>query len=150
MANSFLALQIHLVFSTKNRERWLDESIEKDVWSYLAGIIRTHGGTAIQIGGFDDHIHILMSIPATIALSDFVKRIKGESSKWISNQWPRMRDFRWQDGYGAFSVGKSQISDTVAYIRNQRQHHQRKSFEDEYRAFLQVHGIESDEKYIFG
>lgn len=150
MANSFLSLQIHLVFSTKNRERWINESIEQQVWSYLAGIIRAHDSKAIQIGGFDDHIHILMSIPATITISDLVKRIKGESSKWISNQWPHMRDFRWQDGYGAFTLGQSQIADTVAYIRNQRAHHQSKTFEGEYRRFLQIHGIEVDEKYIFG
>jgi putative transposase len=150
MANSFLSFQIHLVFSTKNRERWLNQTIEDTVWSYSAGIIRTHSGKAIQIGGVEDHIHILLSMPATIALSDFVKRIKGESSKWISAQWPHMREFRWQDGYGAFTIGQSQIADTIAYIRNQRQHHQHKTFEQEYRSFLHVHNIECEEKYIFG
>jgi len=89
-------------------------------------------------------------MPATLALSNLVKSIKGDSSKWISQTWPSMREFRWQDGYGAFTVGQSQIADTIAYIKNQRQHHQRKSFEEEYKAFLKVHGIEAEDKHIFG
>jgi REP element-mobilizing transposase RayT len=150
MANSYLSLHVHVVFSTKNRNRWLSPEIEAEVWSYLAGIIKNQGGNALQIGGVEDHIHILLTMPATISMSQMVKSIKGDSSKWISQNWPNMRGFHWQDGYGAFSVGQSQVAATVAYIKKQRQHHQRKSFEDEYKTFLTKHGIESDEKYIFG
>lgn len=150
MANSFLSLQVHVVFSTKNRERWISPQVECEVWAYLAGIIKNQGGKALQIGGIEDHVHLLLAMPATLALSNLVKSIKGDSSKWISQTWPSMREFRWQDGYGAFTVGQSQIADTIAYIKNQRQHHQRKSFEEEYKAFLKVHGIGADDKYIFG
>jgi REP element-mobilizing transposase RayT len=150
MANSFLSLQVHVVFSTKNRERWISPQVESEVWAYLSGIIKNQGGKALQIGGIEDHVHLLLTMPATLALSNLVKCIKGDSSKWISQTWPSMREFRWQDGYGAFTVGQSQIADTIAYIKNQRQHHQRKSFEEEYKAFLKVHGIEAEDKYIFG
>jgi REP element-mobilizing transposase RayT len=150
MANSFLSLQVHVVFSTKNRERWISPQVECEVWAYLSGIIKNQGGKALQIGGIEDHVHLLLAMPATLALSNLVKSIKGDSSKWISQTWPSMREFRWQDGYGAFTVGHSQIADTIAYIKNQRQHHQRKSFEEEYKAFLKVHGIEVEDQYIFG
>jgi putative transposase len=150
MANSFIAMHIHVVFSVKNRERMLGADIEDDVWKYLGGICRTHQIKALKIGGVEDHVHLLVGLPATISLSDFIQRLKGESSKWISSQYPGIQDFRWQDGYGAFSVGCSQIDDTIAYIANQREHHRRKTFEEEYRQFLKVHNIEVEEKYIYG
>lgn len=150
MANSFLSLQVHVVFSTKNRERWISPDVEMEVWAYLAGIINKLGGKALQIGGVEDHIHILLAMPATISLSKLVQSIKGDSSKWISQTWPAMRGFHWQDGYGAFTVGQSQIPNTIAYIKNQRTHHQRKTFEEEYQAFLKAHGIEVEEKFVFG
>jgi REP element-mobilizing transposase RayT len=150
MANTFLSLQYHVVFSTKNRERWIAAQVESEIWAYLAGIIKHQGGKPLQIGGVEDHVHLLFAMPATLALSNLVKSIKGDSSRWISQTWPAMREFGWQDGYGAFTVGQSQIADSIAYIKNQREHHQRKTFEEEYRAFLKFHCIESDEKYIFG
>ena len=150
MANSFLSLQVHVVFSTKNRERWISPQVECEVWAYLAGIIKNQGGKALLIGGIEDHVHLLLAMPATLALSNLVKSIKGDSSKWISQTWPSMREFLWQDGFGAFAVGQSQIADTIFYIKNQRQHHQRKSFEEAYKTFLKVHGIEAEDKYIFG
>lgn len=150
MANTFTALHFHIVFSTKNRERWLTPVIEKDVWRYLGGICRAHGIKALQIGGVEDHVHLLLGIPPTLALSDVMKRIKGESSKWLSREKRGMARFAWQDGFGAFSVGKSQITDTVHYIQSQREHHQVTTFEEEYRRFLRIHEIEADEKYMFG
>lgn len=150
MPNTFTSLHVHVVFSTKNRERWLRPEIEEDVWRYLGGICRAHQIKPVQIGGFDDHVHLLLGLPPTLALSNAMKRIKGESSKWLSAELQGMKDFAWQDGYGAFSVGKSQIADTVRYIQDQRQHHQRVAFEDEYRKFLHVHEIVSEERYIFG
>ncbi len=125
MANTFTALHVHLVFSTKNRERWLRAEVE-------------------------DHVHLLLGVPPTLALSDLVKRLKGESSKWLSAEVKGMKGFAWQDGYGAFTVGKSQIVDTICYIQTQREHHQGVTFEDEYRKFLKLHTIEAEEKYIFG
>ena len=150
MANTFTSLHCHIVFSTKNRERWLRPEIEEDVWRYLGGICRTHHVKALQIGGVDDHVHLLLGVPPTLALSDVMKRIKGESSKWLSKEKKDMVGFGWQDGYGAFTVGKSQIPDTIRYIQTQREHHRKVTFEDEYRKFLHFHEIEADEKYIFG
>ena len=106
MANTFTSLHCHIVFSTKNRERWLRPEIEEDVWRYLGGICRAHKIKALQIGGVDDHVHLLLGMPPTVAPSDIVKRIKGESSKWLSAERKDMADFAWQDGYGAFTVGK--------------------------------------------
>ena len=150
MANTFSSLHVHLVFSTKNRTPWLTAELEEDVWRYLGGICRTHGLKALQIGGVDDHIHMLVGFPPTAALSDVVKRLKGESSKWISAKFPQLREFGWQDGYGAFTVGWSQLADTISYIQRQREHHAQKSFELEYRGFLKVHQLEAEERYIFG
>jgi putative transposase len=150
MANTFTSLHYHIVFSTRNRERWLRPEIEEDMWRYLGGICRAHDVKALQVGGVDDHVHLLIGMPPTVAVSDFVKRIKGESSKWLSREKKDMTGFTWQDGYGAFTVGKSQISDTIRYIQNQREHHRKVTFEDEYRKFLHVHGITAEEKYIFG
>ncbi len=104
----------------------------------------------IHIGGVEDHVHLLIGLPPTIALSDCMKRLKGESSKWISEQWPAMKTFAWQDGYGAFSVGKSQLPDTIGYITRQREHHARTTFEDEYRKFVAMHDLPVDERYLLG
>ena len=95
-------------------------------------------------------MHLLLSLPPTIALCDAVKRLKAESSKWLSAEVNGMKGFAWQDGYGAFTVGKSQITDTVHYIQNQREHHHHISFEEEYRKFLKLHQLDADEQFIFG
>ena len=124
--------------------------MENEVWQYLGGICRAHGVKAVQIGGMEDHVHLLLGLPSTMTMSDCMKRLKGESSKWISATYPALHDFHWQDGYGAFSLGQSQLRTTVRYIKKQREHHHRKTFEEEYRAFLHVHDIEVEEKYIFG
>jgi putative transposase len=150
MANTFTSLHAHLVFSTKNRERWLTPEVEDDVWRYLGGICRTHGLTALQIGGYDDHVHLLLGYPPVVALSDFMKRLKGESSKWVSEKFDGLRGFAWQDGYGAFSIGHSQIGTTIRYIQRQREHHAKAPFEQEYRQFLHVHDIVAEDRYVFG
>ena len=150
MANTFTSLHAHLVFSTKNRTPRITAEIENEVWQYLGGICRTHGWKAVQIGGVDDHVHLLLGFPPTLVLSDAARRIKGESSKWISDKFPRLSDFAWQDGYGLFTIGHSQIEETVNYILRQREHHTKKTFAEEYRRFLQVHEIQADDRYIFG
>jgi len=133
MANTFTSLHFHVVFSTKNRDRWIRPEIEDDLWRYLGGICRRHHITAVQIGGVDDHVQLLLGVPPTLALSDVVKRIKSESLKWLSIEVKGMKVFAWQDGHGASTVGKSQITDTVRYIQTQREHHAKVPFEDEYR-----------------
>jgi putative transposase len=141
MANTFTSIRIHVVFSTKNRETWIASTIEEDVWRYLGGICRRHAAKALHIGGVEDPVHVLVGLPPTLALSELMRRLKGESSKWISERWPKMKGFAWQDGYGAFSVGQSQVGDTIRYITNQREHHARSTFAEEFRGFVEFHDL---------
>lgn len=150
MANTLTALHVHLVFSTKNRERWLRPQVDEDVWRYLGGICRTHDIKALQIGGMDDHVHMLLGLLPTHTLSDVVKRIKGESSKWLSQEKAGFKGFAWQDGCGAFTVSQSHLPQTIRYIQSQREHHKKTTFQEEYRKFLHAHDIQVDEKYMFG
>ena len=150
MANTFTSIHIHLVFSTKNRERRIAPAIEEQVWRYLGGICRAHEVKALQIGGVEDHVHLLVGLPPVLALSELMRRLKGESSKWFSATFPNAGGFAWQDGYGGFSVGHSQIADTIRYILQQREHHGREPFEAEFKKFVQFHDLEADERYLFG
>ena len=149
MANTYTSLHYHVIFSTKNREPWIRENIEQRVWSYLGGIARENGIKALLIGGIENHVHLLLGLPASLALSKALQLVKGGSSGWIKETFPEMRGFGWQDGYAAFTVSKSQIPEVEEYIRNQREHHRAKTFEEEYRAFLQRHEIDFDEQYVF-
>jgi putative transposase len=150
MANTFSHCYNHIVFSTKNRKPWISPDIEFRVWAYIGGIARNHNMTAVQVGGFDDHIHALISSPPSIAPSKIAQLIKGDSSYWIHKEFPEMKQFAWQDGYGVFSVSKSHLDRVVEYIKNQRQHHESQSFEDEFREVLRVHEIDYDERFLFG
>jgi putative transposase len=142
-------LRYHVAFSTKQRKRWISPEIEERVWSYLAGIVKQHAMHPLAIGSVDDHVHLLIGIPPTLAVSDSVRQIKAGSSKWIRETFPAIAEFTWQDGYGAFTIGQSQIDATVNYIRNQREHHRVKTFEEEYVAFLKAHDIQFDPRYVF-
>ena len=149
MANTFTCLQYHIVFSTKHREPWLQRDFQDRVWAYLGGIAREHKLISLLIGGMDDHVHMLLAAPPTSSLSEAVKQIKGGSSGWIKRNIPNCRGFGWQDGYGAFSVSKSQEDVVREYIRDQRQHHRVKTFQEEYRDLLNRHGIQYDERYVW-
>ncbi|MEA2204870.1 MAG: REP-associated tyrosine transposase [Blastocatellia bacterium] len=142
MANSYTSLHYHVIFSTKNREPRILSKIENRLWEYIGGIARAHKMTALQIGGTEDHIHALVTAPSTIAPFQIAQYLKGDSSKWIHQEFEHMRDFGWQDGYGAFTVSKSKIPDVVSYIRNQREHHRKKTFQEAYLAFLHENGVE--------
>ena len=150
MANTFSQIYFHIVFSTKNRVDWINPEIEQRVWAYIGGIARKHNMTAIQVGGIDNHIHALIGSPTTFAPSQVAKYLKGDSSRWIHNEFQAMRDFAWQDGYGVFSVSRSEISRVVDYIKTQREHHKKQTFEDEFITLLKLHGIEYDERVLFG
>jgi REP element-mobilizing transposase RayT len=106
--------------------------------------------TALQVGGVEDQIHALVMAPPTIAPFDITKYRTGDSSKWIHEEFPELRDFAWQDGYGAFTVSKSNVPSVVSYIQNQRAHHQTQNFQEEYLAFLKKHGVGYDERYVWG
>ncbi len=150
MANTYSALHYHLIFSTKNRELHLKKEIEQRIWFYMAGIARHHKIMPIQIGGFDDHIHALLGVPPSVSVSQVAQYLKGESSKWISETFPELSGFAWQEGYSAFAVSKSNLDAVIEYIQKQREHHQRRSFQEEYRDFLQKHDIRYEENYLWG
>lgn len=151
MANTYSSIFYHIVFSTKNRENWIDIEIENRVWAYLGGIARKHNCTAIQIGGIENHLHALVLSPTTFSPSQISQFLKGESSKWIHEEFPKLAKFGWQDGYSVFSVSKSIVPKVVEYIKNQREHHKHKNFEDEYAELLKLHEIDIvDEKYLLG
>jgi REP element-mobilizing transposase RayT len=150
MANTYASLHYHLIFSTKNRVAYIKPEIEQQIWPYLGGVARKHKMTALQIGGCDDHIHALVLAPPVIAPSQIARYLKGDSSKWIHETFLESQEFAWQEGYGAFTVSKSNLESVVAYIQNQRAHHQHGSFQDEYLEFLQKHGVEYDERYVWG
>lgn len=149
MANTYTCLHYHVIFSTKQRERWLSADIEQRVWSYLGGIACQNDLKPLLIGGVDDHVHMLFSMPPSISVSDALKRIKGGSSGWVKDNFPTLQRFGWQDGCGAFTVSKSQIREIEDYIRSQREHHRVKTFQEEYRAFLDKHEVEYDERYLW-
>ena len=150
MANTYTSLHYHVIFSTKNRERWITQGIEQRVWEYLGGIARQNEMKALQIGGIEDHVHVVIGIPATLAVSKALQLLKGGSSKWIHETFPELARFQWQDGYGAFTVSKSQLPEVVDYAAQQREHHKVLTFQEEYKAFLQKHGIDYDERYVWG
>ncbi len=150
MANTYGSLYYHIVFSTKDRTRYLKPESEQRVWAYLGGVARAHQMTALQIGGIEDHIHALVMAPATLPPSQMAQYLKGDSSKWIQQEFSEGRGFGWQDGYGAFTVSKSNVPDVIDYIQDQREHHRQKTFQEEYLELLQRLGIEYDECYLWG
>lgn len=149
MANTYTSLHYHFVFSTKNRERWIDQKIEQRIWAFMGGIARENKIHPIQIGGVDDHVHLLIGAPAILSPSKIAQLIKGGSSAWIHSTFPNLKSFKWQDGYGAFSVSKSSLPDVIQYIRDQREHHRARTFQEEYLAFLQRHEVQYDERYLW-
>ncbi|MGH9802877.1 MAG: IS200/IS605 family transposase [Blastocatellia bacterium] len=150
MANTYSALFYHIVFSTKNRIPFIKPEIENRIWEYVGGIARHHKTTAIQIGGVEDHLHALVMAPPKFAPFEIAKYLKGESSKWIHEEFPDLQDFGWQDGCGAFTVSKANVPSVVGYIQNQRVHHQKHSFQEEYLEFLKKAGVDYDERYLWG
>jgi REP element-mobilizing transposase RayT len=150
MANTYTSLNYHVVFSTKNREPWLESGIRERLWPYIGGIARDNGMRALEIGGVADHVHLLLSVPASLALSKAVQLLKGGSSHWVKDTFPNIAGFSWQDGYGAFTVSQSQLDVVRKYIRNQEEHHRTKTFEEEYRAFLKKNRVDFDDRYLLG
>jgi REP element-mobilizing transposase RayT len=150
MANTYTSLYYHIIFSTKNRVSFIKPDVEQRIWEYLGGIARENKITALKIGGIEDHIHALITTPPTLAPSKIAQLLKGGSSLWIRTEFPQIRSFAWQIGYGAFTVNKSNVPDVERYIQNQREHHRKISFEDEYLEFLKNHGVVYEERYLWG
>jgi putative transposase len=143
--HSFVSCLLHVVFSTKERRPLITPDLQERLWRYLGGIARKHKMKALKVGGVEDHIHILISLPATLKIATAVELLKGNSSKWIHEDFPDRQDFEWQVGYGAFSIGVSGVDDTIAYIVNQAEHHKRMTFKEELHIILEKHGIEYEE-----
>jgi REP-associated tyrosine transposase len=146
---SYVSCYFHCVWSTKDRRTLITPELEERLWPYSGGIAREHKMKAIAIGGIEDHIHILLSIHQTMAVSKAIQLIKGGSSKWVHDEFPEHRDFQWQEGYGAFSIGVSQIDDTVGYIGRQKEHHAKWDYKAEFLEFLKRNHVEYDPRYVF-
>ncbi len=149
MPQSLVKNYLHVVFSTKYREDFIDETIEKELFSYIAVLCRDFESPALQIGGTDNHIHILCLLSRKMALMKLVQEVKAHSSKWIKTKGRKYENFFWQDGYAAFSVSRHGINKVIYYIKNQRLHHQEQQFKDELLEILENHGVEYDERYLW-
>ena len=149
MANTYTQLYTHIVFHTKSTGIVMREEDLSRVFQYIGGAIRSEGGIPFAVGGIADHIHILTTLPKTISLADFMRSIKANTSKWLRRLDSYYESFRWQDGYGAFSVSPSVLDRTKKYILTQAEHHNTKTYRDEYKMILDSYGIEYDERYAF-
>jgi len=149
MSHSYVSNLMHCTFSTKDRYPAIDSKLESRLWPYLGGIARENRMKAIAVGGTADHVHALLSLPGMMSFAKTVQLIKGGSSKWMHDTFSNQKRFAWQEGYGAFSVSASQVSKTIAYINNQKEHHRNKSFQEEFLELLNKHGIEFDQRYVF-
>ena len=150
MAHSYISIYVHYIFSTKNRQKIIMPELEERLWPYMGGIARENKMKALAIGGVEDHAHVFLSLPSTLSISKAIQLVKGGSSMWVSKTFPEFKDFQWQEGYGAFSISLSHIDRTVNYIKNQKEHHKKATFQEEYLAILKKHGIEYDERYLWG
>ena len=150
MAHSYISCLMHCVFSTSQRQKFISQDLQRRLWPFMGGIARENNWKTLAIGGVEDHVHLLLSLPATTPIAKAIQVIKGGSSKWVHENFPERRDFAWQEGYGAFSVGVSQIEATVHYIQTQREHHRKRTFAEEFLSFLKRHGIEYDERHVLG
>jgi putative transposase len=148
MSHSYTNTLVHCVFSTKNRQKVLTEEILARLFPYLAGIARKNGMTALAVGGVEDHVHLLLSLPPTLPVAKAVQLVKGGSSRWLHETFPALEGFAWQAGYGAFSIGISQAERTTRYIQGQAEHHRETSFEMEFVQFLDTHRIEYDPRSL--
>ena len=147
MPHTYTSLLIHAVFATANRRPLLKLDRRERLHAYLGGIARELNAPPIAIGGIDDHVHILVELPATMSVAEMMCIIKGNSSKWLNETFSGR--FDWQRGYGAFSVSRHAREKVAAYIRNQESHHRARSFEEEYRLLLERNGISYDERFLW-
>jgi REP element-mobilizing transposase RayT len=147
MPHTYVQNAIHVIFSTKDRRKLIPKEFQPRMWAYAAGICKTDGIFIHAIGGMEDHIHLLLQLPPTIALAKVVNTLKSNSSRWANEQCQK---FAWQEGYAAFSVSASNVPAVVRYIQNQASHHKKMTFDSELLALLKKHGVDYDPKYVFG
>jgi REP element-mobilizing transposase RayT len=149
MANTFSQIYIQAVFAVENRQSLIKADFKEDLYKYITGIIRNEGQKLIAINGIEDHVHILIGLQPAMALADLIRDIKSDSATFVNKQRLVHGRFNWQEGYGAFSYGHSQLNTVVRYIQNQEKHHQRHSFRNEYMTLLRKFDIGFDERYVF-
>ena len=149
MPQSLSLILVHLVFSTKDRFPFIGEPIRKGLHAFLAGVARAAGCECLRVGGVADHVHLAVRLSRTITVAQLIEDLKTSSSKWIKEQSAKLGAFAWQRGYGAFSVGPGDRLALLDYIDNQSEHHQTRSFQDEFRAFLKKYEIAYEEKYVW-
>jgi REP element-mobilizing transposase RayT len=149
MADTYIGLYIHYVFSTKNREPIIATHVQERIWAFMGGIARENRMKALCIGGVADHVHLLISMPTTISVAKTMQLIKGGTTAWVHDTFPGQQHFAWQEGYGVFSVSECDLEQTIAYINRQEEHHRRKTFQEEYLELLKENGVEYDEKYLW-
>jgi REP-associated tyrosine transposase len=149
MPQSLSKVILHITFSTKNRESWLDAAIRPRMHAYLATICRDLGGDDQCVDGVSDHVPIITTLPRTLSQAEMIEEIKKASSKWIKSVEVRYRGFFWQRGYAAFSVSPSQLEAVLQYVQTQEEHHRTRTFQEEYRELLHRHGVDFDERYVW-
>ena len=149
MPQSLVKNYLHITFSTKNRSPFIDNEVKDELFNYLGGICKNMECNPVQVGGVEDHIHILCLLSRKIALMKLIEELKSHSSKWIKTKGSKYQKFYWQKGYGSFSVNPSEIETVVNYIQNQNEHHKKKTYKDEYLAFLKKYHVEYDERYVW-
>src|SRR3989454_3407605 len=149
MANTYSQIYIQTVFAVSERQSLIQPDFKEELYKYITGIVKNQGQKLISINGMSDHVHILIGLRPAMVLADLVREIKADSTNFINkNKWVRGR-FNWQEGYGAFSYGHSQLDTIIRYIQNQERHHRRRSFKDEYLAWLKKYEIAFEERYVF-
>ena len=149
MPQSLVKNYVHIIFSTKNRQLFIDKTIESELHAYLGGTCKELECPSVAIGGVEDHVHILCLLSKSIALSELVGKVKANSSKWMKKKGEQYDDFYWQKGYGGFSVNPLETDVVVKYIQSQEEHHKKRTFQEEYRLFLKKYEIEFDERYVW-
>jgi len=149
MSHTYCCSLFHCVFSTKERRKTIVPDVQPRLWAFMGGIARNHEMKALVIGGTDDHVHLLLSLPSSLAIAKAMQEIKAASSRWMHETGAR-GDFEWQEGYGAFSIGWAQLGPTIAYIERQAEHHLKRDFQAEFIAILKKHRVDYDPRYVWG
>jgi putative transposase len=150
MAHTHVNCLLHVVFSTKGRAPLIAAAWRTALHAMLSNIAKNRGFPTVIVGGVSDHVHLLMSLPSDQPISGCLRTLKSTSSKWVNDEYVKDRSFAWQDGYGAFAISPSHKEATVAYIEGQEEHHRERTFQEEYREFLQRNGVTWDERYVWG
>lgn len=149
MSHTYCCSLYHCVFSTKDRHKTITPEIQPRLWAYIGGVAREHHMKPLSVGGTEDHIHMLLSLSSSLPIANAMREIKSASSRWM-HETCMLPGFEWQEGYGAFSIGWSQVEATLAYIARQGEHHRKRNFQAEFVAFLKKHRLEYDPRYVWG